>query len=69
MYTYQILSMSVALPILEVTPILPSPPAEEFVLVEWLTEQAEAGQPAGAFLPLFFMQRARVGEAMTAWRK
>ncbi|GLC41829.1 hypothetical protein PLESTM_001250000 [Pleodorina starrii] len=48
---------------------LPLNAAEEFVLVEWLTEQAEAGRPAGTFLPLFFLQRGRVSEAMAAWRR
>ncbi len=35
----------------------------------WLVAEAEAGRPAGDFLPLFFLQRGRVNEATAAWRR
>lgn len=35
----------------------------------WLAAEAEAGRPAGDFLPLFFLQRGRVNEATAAWRR
>ncbi|KAG2433091.1 hypothetical protein HYH02_012794 [Chlamydomonas schloesseri] len=48
---------------------LPLNATEESVLVSWLAGEAEAGRPAGDFLPLFFLQRGRVNEATAAWRR
>ncbi|GLI67531.1 hypothetical protein VaNZ11_011745, partial [Volvox africanus] len=46
---------------------LPLNATEEFVLLEWLVEQMRT--PIGAFAPLFFLQRGRIAEGVSAWSK
>ncbi|GIL57382.1 hypothetical protein Vafri_12634 [Volvox africanus] len=46
---------------------LPLNVIEEFVLLEWLVEQMRT--PIGAFAPLFFLQRGRIAEGVSAWSK
>lgn len=46
---------------------LPWDPVEEDALVSWLTKQLQAGKPPGDLLPLFFLGKGQVTEALGAY--
>ncbi|MEW5320305.1 MAG: hypothetical protein WDW38_011387 [Sanguina aurantia] len=48
---------------------LPLDQSEEDVLVGWLSDQMDDGSAVGDHLPLFFLARNRIPEALGAWKR